>query len=397
MNSDLKQLFPYPFEQLKGLLQDLTPPPEKRPVKLYIGEPQHAAPTFVNQSITDNLHYLSGYPLTRGSEELRCAIANWLKKRFLLPDIDADRQILPVNGTREGLFAFTQTCIDRNRDATVFLPNPFYQIYEGAALLAGARPQYLNCTADTGYLPDFDSITAEQWQQCQMLTICTPGNPAGAVIPLERLQHLAELACEHNFILVSDECYSEIYPDESAPPPGLLQACIANGNDSYQNCVVFHSLSKRSNLPGLRSGFAAGDATILAEFLRYRTYHGSAMPLHHQLASCAAWSDEQHVLENRQLYRDKFDAVLAVLSNHLPVGAPEAGFYLWARTPVSDITFTRELYARQGITVLPGRYLARESNGINPGENHVRLALVAPLENCVQAAEGIVEYLNSAG
>jgi N-succinyldiaminopimelate aminotransferase len=394
MNPDLQRLQPYPFEKLRQLFADLTPASDKTPIALSIGEPRHPSPAFVLEEIAANLHRLANYPVTAGLPELRQSIAAWLERRFQLASVDAEHQVLPVNGTREALFAFAQTVVNGGPDALVLSPNPFYQIYEGAALLAGATPQFINCSAATGFLPDFSSVSEQQWRQCQLLYICSPGNPTGAVMPLQQLQQLVELAREYDFIIASDECYSEIYVDEDAPPPGLLQACAAMGDNEYRNCVVFHSLSKRSNLPGLRSGFVAGDARVLGNFLKYRTYHGCAMPLHHQLGSIAAWNDEAHVQTNRQLYREKFTAVLAELDRHLPVSAPDAGFYLWPQTPVSDTEFARQLYAAEHVTVLPGRFLAREAAGINPGENRMRMALVAELDQCVEAAQRIVACIN---
>jgi N-succinyldiaminopimelate aminotransferase len=343
--------------------------------------------------VSDNLQRLANYPGTAGLPELRQTIASWLERRFQLPAVDADTQVLPVNGTREALFAFAQAVVNGAPDALVMSPNPFYQIYEGAALLAGAQPHFINCTAQTGFLPDFDAVTSEQWQRCQLLYICNPGNPTGAVLDLPQLQQLIALAREHDFVIASDECYSEIYCDEASPPPGLLQASAAMGDPQYRNCVVFHSLSKRSNLPGLRSGFVAGDSAILQDFLLYRTYHGCAMPLHHQLASVAAWQDETHVVANRDLYRAKFSAVLEQLQGHMAVSAPQAGFYLWPQTPISDTEFARRLYAQEHVTVLPGRFLARDANGINPGENRVRMALVAEPQQCVEAARRMVRCL----
>jgi N-succinyldiaminopimelate aminotransferase len=395
MNQDLHSLQPYPFEKLRSLFADLKPDSRKSPIALSIGEPKHPSPDFVLQVIANNLDKLSSYPATLGLAELRQTIAAWLQRRFQLETIDPATQVLPVNGTREALFAFAQAVVTRRDNATVLCPNPFYQIYEGAALLAGAQPVFLNCTQENGYFPDFDLVTEQQWQQCQLLYLCTPGNPTGAVMPLTQLQKLIQLARDFNFVIASDECYSEVYPQEQQPPAGLLQACAAMGDSDYRNCVVFHSLSKRSNLPGLRSGFVAGDADILASFLKYRTYHGCAMPVHHQLASIAAWNDEIHVRENRQLYREKFTAVLDVLGPHLDVSAPEAGFYLWPKTPVADTEFARALYSREHVTVLPGSFLARDANGINPGENRVRMALVAPLEQCVEAAHRIVRCLDT--
>jgi len=393
MNSNLERLQPYPFEKLRQLFEDLTPPQDKAPIALSIGEPRHPSPAFVLEAMSDNLQRLANYPGTAGLPELRQTIASWLERRFQLPAVDADTQVLPVNGTREALFAFAQAVVDGAPDALVMSPNPFYQIYEGAALLAGAQPHFINCTKQTGFLPDFDAVSSEQWRRCQLLYICNPGNPTGAVLDLPQLQQLIALAREHDFVIASDECYSEIYCDEASPPPGLLQASAAMGDPQYRNCVVFHSLSKRSNLPGLRSGFVAGDSAILQDFLLYRTYHGCAMPLHHQLASVAAWQDETHVVANRDLYRAKFSAVLEQLQGHMAVSAPQAGFYLWPQTPISDTDFARRLYAQEHVTVLPGRFLARNANGINPGENRVRMALVAEPQQCVEAARRMVRCL----
>jgi N-succinyldiaminopimelate aminotransferase len=393
MNPNLEHLEPYPFAKLQQLFGDLTPAPDKSAILLSIGEPQHESPPFVLKAIADNLHRLANYPTSAGLAELRTSIAAWLQRRYGLPFINPDSQVLPVNGTREALFAFAQSVVAPGPDALVMCPNPFYQIYEGAALLAGARPHFINCTAESGLIPDFDSVTNDQWRQCQMLYLCSPGNPTGAVMSIAQLQSVIRLAQEFDFIIASDECYSEIYFDEAAPPPGLLQACAAMGDEKFRNCVVFHSLSKRSNLPGLRSGFVAGDAQILQAFLQYRTYHGCAMPVHHQLGSIAAWNDEQHVMANRQLYREKFAAVLAEFQGHLPVSAPDAGFYLWPETPVSDLDFATQLYAKENVIVLPGRFLARESGGVNPGQNRVRMALVASFEHCVEGAQRIVHQL----
>lgn len=393
MNPNLDKLQPYPFERLRQLFADLSPPADKSPIALSIGEPRHPAPQFVLATLAQNLDKLSHYPLTRGMPELRAAIAQWLINRFHLEGIDAEQQVLPVTGTREALFAFAQAVVAPADDALVLCPNPFYQIYEGATLLAGAQPLFLNCTPENRFLPEIETIPAQQWARCQLLYLCSPGNPTGAVMPLEQLKRLVDLAIEHNFVIASDECYSEIYRDEANPPAGLLQACSAMGNHDFRNCVVFHSLSKRSNLPGLRSGFVAGDADILSQFLLYRTYHGCAMPPHHQLASIVAWQDELHVVQNRQRYSEKFTAMTGILAGHLDVSLPDAGFYLWPRTPIAATDFARELYAGEHITVLPGSYLAREAEGINPGENRVRMALVAELNQCVEAAERIVHRL----
>jgi len=395
MNPHLQALEPYPFAKLQQLFSDLQPAAGKAAISLSIGEPQHESPAFVIETIAANLQQLAKYPTSAGLPELRAAIANWLQRRYALSSVDPDSQVLPVNGTREALFAFAQAVVTPGTGAAVMSPNPFYQIYEGAALLAGARPHFINCTAANGLLPELASVTEEQWRQCQLLYLCSPGNPTGAVMSLQQLQEVIRLAREFDFVIASDECYSEIYFDEATPPAGLLQACAAMGDDEFRNCVVFHSLSKRSNLPGLRSGFVAGDARLLRAFLQYRTYHGCAMPIHHQLGSIAAWNDEQHVRANRQLYRDKFAAVLAELHSHLPVAAPDAGFYLWPETPVSDLEFARRLYATENVIVLPGRFLARDANGVNPGENRVRMALVAPLAQCVEAAQRIVHCLGT--
>ena len=393
MNPDLEKLQPYPFEKLRALFSG-TRPPELPHIALSIGEPKHATPRFIADSVRGHIDALGKYPLTKGALELRQAICDWLAQRFgLSPDsLDAEQHVLPVNGTREALFAFAQAVVDRTDRPLVISPNPFYQIYEGAALLAGAQLRFLPCTAATDYLPDFDAVDTATWDRCQLIYICSPGNPSGAVIPLERLQQLITLAQKHDFIIASDECYSELYFDEERPPVGLLQAAAAMGNDAYRHCVVFHSLSKRSNAPGLRSGFVAGDAQILAEFLRYRTYHGCAMPVQHQMASIAAWQDEAHVRANRDLYREKFDAVIDILSPVLEVQRPQAGFYLWVKTPCSDEDFARGLFEQQHVTVLPGSYLSREIDGLNPGRGHVRMALVATPDECIEAARRIRAY-----
>jgi N-succinyldiaminopimelate aminotransferase len=395
MNPDLDKLQPYPFERLNALKAGTTPP-DKPHIALSIGEPKHATPALVAAALQQHLDAgLATYPLTKGMPALREAICDWLTRRFALPpgSLDPERHALPVSGTREALFAFAQAVVDRRRPALVVSPNPFYQIYEGAALLAGATPHFIPCVADNGYLPDFDAVSAETWEACQLLYLCSPGNPTGAVIPQPTLQRLIELAGQHDFIIASDECYSEIYFDEAGPPVGLLQAAAAMGNTEYRRCVVFHSLSKRSNAPGLRSGFVAGDAEVLAGFLSYRTYHGCALPMQHQYASMAAWQDEQHVRDNRRLYREKFDAVLDTLDGCLDVARPQAGFYLWPRTPIDDEDFSRELFAQQNVTVLPGRYLSREVGGFNPGAGHVRMALVASPDECVEAARRIREFV----
>jgi len=397
MNPDLAHLHPYPFEKLAQLKAGCTPPSNLPHIALSIGEPKHPTPGFITEAVIEHLHGLSNYPTTAGSIELRQAIATWLDKRFhLAGNIDASTQVLPVNGTREALFAFAQAVVDRSANTPlIVMPNPFYQIYEGAAILAGAHPYFLNCTAENNFMPDFDAVSSDVWDRCQLLYLCSPGNPTGAVIEQATLSKLIELAHNHNFIIASDECYSELYFDETRPPVGLLQAAVVAGYHDLSRCVVFHSLSKRSNAPGLRSGFVAGDAKIMKDFLRYRTYHGCAMPPSTQSASIAAWNDEQHVITNRKLYREKFDAVLAILSPVMNVTLPEASFYLWAETTISDTDFARRLFDEQNVTVLPGSFLARDNNSSNPGSHRIRMALVAPLDECIDAAQRIVKLIKT--
>ena len=396
MNKDLTLLQPYPFEKLAQLKLGAQPPGHLDHIALSIGEPQHPAPHFVVENLIRHLHQLSNYPSTRGSDELRVAIAAWLSTRFGIAAnrVDPGVNLLPVSGTREALFAIAQCVVERNAtNPLVFMPNPFYQIYEGAAVLAGASPAYLDCLPANDFLPDLDQVGEKQWADCQMIYICNPGNPTGAVMSTRYLQQLIELAHRYDFVIASDECYSEIFFDEGNPPPGLLGVAAAMGNDDFSHCLAFHSLSKRSNLPGLRSGFVAGDARLVEKFLLYRTYHGCALPPATQTASAAAWSDEAHVVENRALYRQKFERVLALLSDTLAPQKPQAGFYLWAKTPISDTEFARRLYAEQNVTVLPGQFLARDHGNGNPGENRVRMALVAPLDECVDAAARINSLL----
>ncbi|MEH6469619.1 MAG: succinyldiaminopimelate transaminase [Halopseudomonas sp.] len=396
MNPDLHKLQPYPFEQLNALKSAVTPPAELAHIALSIGEPKHPAPAFARDTLSANLDRLSGYPTTKGLPELRRTIANWAERRFQLDRLDPETQVLPCNGTREALFALTQTVIDRSQpQPLVVSPNPFYQIYEGAAYLAGAEPYFVNCIADNGFLADFDAVPSDIWQRCQLLFLCSPGNPTGAVVPLEQLKKLIALADRYDFVIAADECYSEIYFDEAQPPVGLLQACAELGRHDYRRCLVFHSLSKRSNLPGLRSGFVAGDAELIGKFLLYRTYHGSAMPIYSQLASIEAWNDEAHVADNRGQYRAKFDAVLQRLDGVLKVSRPDAGFYLWAETPIDDAEFAQQLFAQQHITVLPGSFLSRQSGDVNPGKNRVRMALVAELDECIEAAERLVRFCHN--
>ena len=400
MNSRLASLQRYPFERLAELIKDITPPANKSPIKMSMGEPQHAAPPFVLEALTKNLKGLSNYPTTKGTPALREAIARWATRRFKLDKIklDPERHVLPVAGTREALFSIAQTVVDRKAHAdqpVVISPNPFYQIYEGAALLAGARCFFLKTIEENNYRMDFTRVPADVWPQVQLVYICSPGNPTGKVMDRQELVQLIELAHKHNFLIASDECYSEIYFDEAKPPLGLLQVANELGIEDYRNCLVFHSLSKRSNLPGLRSGFVAGDSAVLAQYLQYRTYHGCALPPPTQAASVAAWSDEAHVVENRALYRKKFDAVLKILAPVLDVKKPEAGFYLWPKLPQDDETFTRALYARENVLALPGSYLSRAPAGGNPGAQRVRLALVAGQDECIEAAQRIRNYVES--
>jgi N-succinyldiaminopimelate aminotransferase len=392
MNPALAQLRPYPFERLRALLAGARPPAELKHIALSIGEPRHEPPQFVLDALTANLAGYGSYPTTAGVPQLRAAAAAWLMRRFQLPQgsVDPETMLIPVNGTREGLFAFAQAVVDPARAPLVVMPNPFYQIYEGAAFLAGAQPYFLGNDRANAYLPDLDDVPTEVWRRCQLLFLCSPSNPTGAVAPIDYLRRAIALADRHDFVIASDECYSEIYLDEARPPPGLLQAAVASGHSGFERCVVFHSLSKRSSVPGLRSGFVAGDARLIQSFLQYRTYHGCALPLPTQFASIAAWNDDAHVEENRRLYREKFAKVLPVLREVLEVDAPEASFYLWPKVP-DDERFARQLFERQHVTVLPGSYIARDTPQGNPGLGRVRISLVATVPECVDAAGRIRE------
>lgn len=402
MNPDLDKLHPYPFEKLAALKAGVSPPSNIEHIALSIGEPKHQPPAFVIDELQQQLGRVANYPSTKGVVELRQAICDWAQRRFNLPlgSLNPEQNALPVNGTREALFAFTQAVIDRSKaNPLVVSPNPFYQIYEGAALLAGAEPHFLNCTEDNNFLPNLNEVSESTWSDCQLVFLCTPGNPTGAVMSSAYLQKLITLADQYDFTIASDECYSELYFDEASAPAGLLQTCAEIGRNDFKRCVVFHSLSKRSNLPGLRSGFVAGDAEIVQGFLRYRTYHGCAMPVSSQLASIAAWQDESHVKANRDAYREKFDAVLEILGDRIDVKKPDAGFYLWPNISQwkngCDKDFAQQLYQKQNITVLPGQFLARDVDGFNPGQGYVRMALVAPLAECIEAAHRIVTFLDS--
>lgn len=389
MNSALDRLQPYPFQRLADLLAEVTPPAGVTPVSLAMGEPTHPPPEHVRRSLVENIDGIGAYPAIRGSAALRRAITDWLHQRFAADAIDPDVHVLPVNGTREALFAIAQAVVDRARtDACVVLPNPCYQIYEGAALMAGAEPVYYPAAELAE--PMLATIPDSVWSRCQLLYLCNPGNPTGALLSPRTQRWLIHLAREHDFIIAADECYSEIHANEAEPPCGLLAAA---GGD-YRNCLVFHSLSKRSNLPGLRSGFVAGDADVIAAFARYRTYHGCAMAPPTQAASIAAWRDEHHVRDNRAAYRDKFASALEQLADVLPVERPAGGFYLWPRVPGGDDErFCRELYAATGVKVLPGRYLGRDAGDINPAAGRVRMALVAERGYCLEAMKRLRDFL----
>jgi N-succinyldiaminopimelate aminotransferase len=389
VNSRLSQLQPYPFEKLRALLAGLKP--TGKPIALSIGEPRHATPELIRQALTTHLDGLSVYPTTAGSDRLRETIAAWFAGRYRLKALDPRTQVLPVNGTREALFAFGQAAIDPSRlRPAVVSPNPFYQIYEGSALLGGAEPLFLNQTEANGFGLDLDSLTDEQWLRTQLLYVCSPANPSGRVLTLDEWRALFDRSDRYGFAIASDECYSEIYDDR--PPLGALDAAHQLGRESFPNLVVFNSLSKRSNAPGLRSGAVVGDAKLLERFLLYRTYHGCAMSLAVQHASIAAWNDEAHVEDNRRQYREKFDTLVPMLRPVLHISRPGAGFYLWARVPGGDDeTFARELFATANVTVLPGQYLARDAHGTNPGRGYVRMALVPPVADCVEAAQRILE------
>lgn len=396
MNLDLVKLQPYPFEKLSKLKAAVTPPDDLPHIALSIGEPKHPAPEFVLDVLSQELSRVENYPTTKGMPELSQTIADWLKKRFHLDSIDPVSNVIPVNGTREAIFSFTQAAIDRNqKNPLIVSPNPFYQIYEGAAYLSGATPYFIPCLPEHGFNPDYKAVPDEVWQDCQILFLCTPGNPTGATLSFDDFRYLIELADEHNFIIASDECYSEIYINDHSAPMGLLEACAKLGRHDYKQCVVFHSLSKRSNLPGLRSGFIAGDAELLKPYLLYRTYHGCAMPIQTQVASIAAWKDEKHVENNRDQYSQKFKSVLEILSPLMNVIQTDASFYLWAETPINEEDFAQRLFAEQHVTVLPGSYLSRRVNGINPGSNRIRMALVASVEECVEAAQRIRTLVES--
>ena len=383
MNPNLDKLQPYPFQRLRDLFRDITPNPDLAPINLSIGEPKHETPAFITQALAENLSGLANYPTTAGNPELRQTISGWLSSRYGISALDAEKAIIPVNGSREALFAFARAVIDGSRpNPIVICPNPFYQIYEGAALLAGAEPYFLNTLPENNHVMDFGSVPQDILQRTQLVYVCSPGNPSGKVMSLEQWRELFALSERYGFVIAADECYSEIYFDEAKPPLGALQAAHELGR-GFERLVIFSSLSKRSNVPGMRSGFVAGDARILEKFLLYRTYHGCAMNPAVQAASIAAWNDEAHVVENRRLYAEKFQAVTPLLQGSLEVKMPDAAFYLWARATVSDTEYAQTLYRDHHVTVLPGSFLARDAHDINPGKGFIRLALIASLQECL--------------
>lgn len=389
MNPNLNLLQAYPFQRLRDLFHGTTPNPAYTPINLSIGEPKHATPALIKDALLNNLAGLASYPTTLGSLALREAISRWISRRYGVASLNPETAILPVNGSREALFAFAQALIDTTKAAPIVIcPNPFYQIYEGAAFLAGATPYFLNTLPENEHAMDFASVPVDVLKRTQLVYVCSPGNPSGKVMSLAQWQAIFDLSDEYGFVIAADECYSEIYFNEDLPPLGALQAAQQLGRD-YKNLVIFSSLSKRSNVPGMRSGFVAGDASIIEKFTLYRTYHGCAMNPALQAASVAAWNDESHVIENRRLYAEKFNVVTPLLSQTLAVEMPDAAFYLWARTAMADTEFALTLYRDFNVTVLPGSYLARNAHGINPGEGFVRLALVASLDECVAAAQRI--------
>ncbi len=394
MNPLLTRLQPYPFERLKQLFAPITPNPALRPISLGIGEPRHATPKLITDALTANQSGLSSYPATAGEPAFRAAAAGWLQRRYGI-EVNPATQVLPVNGTREALFALTQTLVDPSQPgATVLCPNPFYQIYEGAVLLAGAQPYFVPSDPAKNFAVDWDSVPPEVWAATQMMFVCSPGNPTGAVMPLDEWKKLFDLSDRYGFVIASDECYSEIYFRDE-PPLGGMEAAVKLGRSDFKNLISLTSLSKRSNVPGMRSGFVAGDAALMKQFLLYRTYHGSAMSTVVQAASIAAWGDEQHVIANRNLYRSKFAQVTPILAEVLDVALPDAAFYLWAGVKGSDVEFARDLYANYNVTVLPGSYLAREAQGFNPGAGRIRMALVAETAECVEAAQRIAQFVKS--
>lgn len=397
MNSRLEKLQEYPFQKLNQLLAGIEPPTGKERIMLSLGEPKHEPPSFIHDILATGGNLLSGYPLTRGEENLRESICLWLSRRFSISQdlLDPARHVLPVSGSREAIFSFIQAAVDRTSHASarVVMPNPFYQIYEGATIMAGATPYFLNNTETNNWLPQLDKVPESVWQDTQLLILCSPDNPTGSVIPIDIYREVLELADRYNFIVAADECYSELYRDENKPPAGLLQVAAAEGRTGFERCIVFHSLSKRSNLPGLRSGFVAGDSNIINAYFKYRTYHGCVPNRLTQAISVVAWDDDEHVIRNRAVYRDKFNAVIGILDPVMKLNNPPAGFYLWPETPVNEEEFSRSLFLNENVMTLPGTYLARDTVSGNPGKNRVRIALVAELDECIESAERIREFI----
>ncbi len=406
MNKNLDLLQPYPFTKLRALLEGCSTSPDYESISLAIGEPQHEPPAFVLDTIKQGLSSINKYPTTQGIDDLRKSISGWIEKRYQMPKgfIDHNSMVLPVIGSREALFATAQFIIDKSQaenngsSPVVIIPSPFYQIYEGAAIMAGAEAVYLPCVSDNAFVADLDCVEEKVWERCQLIYVCNPSNPTGAQLSLDYYKKLLNLADRYDFVIASDECYSEIYQNENNPNPGLLDVCQKTGRKDFKRCLVFNSLSKRSNLAGMRSGFVAGDPDLIRAFLLYRTYHGCSMSLHHQVASIAAWNDETHVQENRKAYRKKLVDAVKGLKAVLEVEVPTGGFCLWAKIPVEkfngcDETFAKALYSERGVTVLPGRYLARTINGFNPGNGYLRMAMVHNAEICNEAVERIVDLL----
>ncbi len=396
MNPGLKQLHRYPFEKIAEMKKGIIPPSDRELINLSIGEPKLQPPKIVLESLANQLITAGKYPTTRGMTELRNTISEWTTRRFNLDpgQTNPDTQILPVNGTREALFSIANTILDKTSTKhLVGLPNPFYQIYEGAALLAGGVPFYFDCPASNSFLPQIESVPNTVWEKMAFVYVCSPGNPSGSMMRAYDYEKLLELAEKFNFYIVADECYSELYDDAKGPPLGLLDWCNSYGNKSFKRCLVMHSLSKRSSSPGLRSGFVAGDPDLISDYYQYRTYHGGAMPIHVQYASIAAWSDEEHVIIAREFYRNNFESVRQVLNDHIEITVPDAGFYLWIELPIDDISMCKNLFEKKGVLLLPGQYLGRTLDGCNPGKNRVRIALVESRERCVSAAESILSII----
>tara|TARA_Y100000590_G_scaffold464390_2_gene633723 strand:- start:3891 stop:5090 length:1200 start_codon:yes stop_codon:yes gene_type:complete len=396
VNPNLNKLYSYPFQKLNKLYSGIVPNPAYAPISLHIGEPKHKTPDFIRVGLIEGLDKLTVYPTTLGEKSLRISIASWLKNRYKLPAIDPDTEVIPVNGSREALFSFAQAVIDPSHsNATVICPNPFYQIYEGAALLAGATPYFLNALPENDFIPDYSQIPNSIWARTQLIYVCSPANPTGTVMTIDEWKELFTLADHYGFVIAADECYSEIYLEEHNPPLGALEAAHLLNRKNFSRLIVFGSLSKRSNVPGMRSGFVVGNSEILKKFLLYRTYHGCAMNPAVQAASIAAWGDESHVSDNRRLYREKFIAVHKLLNEQMEISIPQATFYFWARTVINDTDFSQRLYQDYNVTVLPGSYLSREVDNVNPGKNFIRMAMVPPLSECIEATKRIKSFCTS--